>query len=72
MNKHTHAYTMVLRNGCHRHSLVETTSTPKLQLFLFALSMCASERESTKNKTEHMLPYQKHMYSFLYVVAFRN
>lgn len=48
MHKHTHAYTVAFRNGCHRHSWAETTSTPKLQLFLFALSVFASEWESTK------------------------
>lgn len=47
MHKHTHARTVAFRNGCHRHSSVDTTSTPKLQLFSFALSACASEWEST-------------------------
>lgn len=69
MHKHTHAYTVAFRNGCHRHSSAETTSTPKLQLFLLALSVCASEWESTKKKTQYVLPQQEYMDHFVNVVA---
>lgn len=51
-NIHIYAYIVAFRNGCHRHSSVETTSTPKLQLFLFALSVCATDWESTKKNSK--------------------
>ena len=55
-----HSGIQKFKYGCHRHSSVDTTSTPKLQLFLFALPVCASEWESTK---QNMCPNQKYIYS---------
>lgn len=53
-----HSGIQKFKYGCHRHSSVDTTSTPKLQLFLFALPVCASEWECTK---QNMRPNQKYI-----------